>query len=128
MKSAVSDDRFAHFARYEKDLDVLAAISAAIANESAQPELLRSVLRILEEGLGMRRGTVMLLQPDDKELVIGAVERLPESTPATPVIEPAKELLVRSYNQVSRRSFLASAMSLVSKIGSISEREKTSRT
>ncbi len=81
MNSAVSEERFAHLARHEKDLDVLAAISAVIANESAQPELLRSVLRILEEGLGMRRGTVMLLQPDGKELVIGAVERLPESTP-----------------------------------------------
>jgi len=71
-----------HLEQHETDLDVLATIAAAISGASGgQQELLRDVLRLLEDGLGMLRGTIMLLQPDGNELVIEAVKGLSGDAP-----------------------------------------------
>lgn len=58
--------------RHEKDLEVLASIGKLLAAQSGQQQMLLAVLDELESKLGMVRGTVMLLMPDGKELVVEA--------------------------------------------------------
>ncbi|MFZ5830318.1 MAG: sigma 54-interacting transcriptional regulator [Planctomycetota bacterium] len=61
--------------RHERELEVLGNISQRLATHPDQEQKLSVVLGELEK-LGMRRGTIMLLSPDDSELMVAAA---PES-------------------------------------------------
>ncbi len=50
-------------------LDALFRISQILAVSTAQPEALREVLNVMDHALGMRRGTIMLLNHDGSELM-----------------------------------------------------------
>lgn len=61
-----------HLQRHEKELDVLASVSGLLAAQSGQQEMLTDVLHELEQKLGMRHSTVMLLSADGSELFVEA--------------------------------------------------------
>lgn len=61
-----------HLERHELELDVLAAISALMANQTGQRRMLSQVLDQLERRLGMECTTVMLVSPDGAELLVEA--------------------------------------------------------
>ena len=63
--------------RYERDMEVLSAISRLLATQSGQQQMLSAVLDELEQKLGMIRGTVLLLSPSGNELVVEAVREFP---------------------------------------------------
>lgn len=73
-ETEVSDGRLSPLERHETDLDVLAEIAELVSNQSGPQQLLSSVLSVLERRLGMLRGTVMLLLPDGKELLVEAAQ------------------------------------------------------
>lgn len=56
--------------RHEQELDVLSSVSALLATHSGQEEMLTQVLHELEQKLGMRQSTVMLLSADNSELYV----------------------------------------------------------
>ena len=72
VEPEISDEQLSHLVQHEVDLDVLAGIAELVANQSEPQQLLSSVLAVLERKLGMLRGTVMLLLPDGKELLVEA--------------------------------------------------------
>jgi putative methionine-R-sulfoxide reductase with GAF domain len=55
-----------------RELSALYAISQTLAVRAGQRESLLEILKVLEQELGMMRGTVMLLAPDGSELVVAA--------------------------------------------------------
>jgi Nif-specific regulatory protein len=61
-----------HLKRHERELEVLASVSALLASQSGQQEMLTQVLHELEQQLGMRHSTVMLLSADGSELIVEA--------------------------------------------------------
>jgi len=61
-----------HLQRHENELAVLAIVGQLMATETGQRQMLVQVLGQLEQALGMRRVTVMLLSPDGQELVFEA--------------------------------------------------------
>ena len=61
-----------HLERHERELDVLASVSAILAAQSGQQEMLTRVLHELEQKLKMRQSTVMLLSADGSELFVEA--------------------------------------------------------
>ncbi len=61
-----------HLERHERELDVLALVSALLATQSGQQEMLTQVLQALEQKLRMRHTTVMLLSADGSELLVEA--------------------------------------------------------
>ena len=61
-----------HLERHELELDVLAAISALMANQTGRRRMLSQVLEQLERRLGMACTTVMLVSPDGTELIVEA--------------------------------------------------------
>ena len=65
-----------HLQRHERELDLLASISALLANQSGQREMLTEVLHQLEHKLGMRHSTVMLLSADGSELIVEAARSI----------------------------------------------------
>jgi len=58
--------------RHEQQLETLASISRLLAAGSGQRQLLSTVLEELERKLDMRRGTILLLTPNGRELVVAA--------------------------------------------------------
>ena len=58
--------------RHEKELRALHSIAEILATRTAQREMLLEILDVLDQELGMIRGTVMLLSPDGTELTIEA--------------------------------------------------------
>lgn len=62
-------------------MEALSAISAILATQSGQRQMVSAVLDQLRGRLGMLRGTVMLLMPDGKELVVEAAHDLPIAEP-----------------------------------------------
>lgn len=72
MTIASDDDRLIHLRQHETDLEALAEIASLVSMYSETQELLESVLNVLEQRLGMVRGTVMLLVPGEKELLVEA--------------------------------------------------------
>jgi Nif-specific regulatory protein len=54
-------------------LDTLAEVARTLAATTSQEDMLREILRVLEERLGMRRATVMLLSSDGTELYVEAL-------------------------------------------------------
>ena len=61
-------------------MDVLAKIANLLSTKSEPKQLLSSVLAVLEQGLGMIRGTIMLLLPDGDELLVEAAQDIARST------------------------------------------------
>jgi Nif-specific regulatory protein len=59
--------------RHVQSLNTLAAVAGALASIASQEEMLREILRLLEEHLEMRRATVMLLSSDGSELYVEAL-------------------------------------------------------
>ena len=64
--------------RSAQELEALYEISRVLASGKQQRAMLASVLDILHDRLAMRRGTLMLLSPDGKELMIEVAHNLPE--------------------------------------------------
>jgi len=64
-------------ARHRRELEALYRISEVLASEGRQREMLAEVLDILDDQLGMRRGTIMLLSPDRRELTLEVAHNLP---------------------------------------------------
>jgi len=59
--------------RHVQALDTLAEVARTLAATTSQEDMLREILRVLEERLGMRRATVMLLSSDGTELYVEAL-------------------------------------------------------
>jgi len=55
-----------------RELSALYATSQILAARAGQRESLLEILKVLEQDVGMMRGTVMLLAPDGSELVVAA--------------------------------------------------------
>jgi Nif-specific regulatory protein len=72
LDTTTDEERLAHLTQHEADLDVLAGIAALVSVQCAPQQLLSSVLTVLEQRLGMLRGTVMLLLEDGQELLVEA--------------------------------------------------------
>jgi Nif-specific regulatory protein len=62
--------------RHDRELDALYRISQILAVGSPQRETLAEVLDVLHRELGMTRGTVVLVSPDHKELLIEVAHNL----------------------------------------------------
>ena len=60
--------------RHEQQLETLESISRLLAVQSGQRELLAAVLAELERKLEVRRGTILLLTPNGRELVVAAAQ------------------------------------------------------
>ena len=65
--------------RYIRELDVLYRISQILSSHFGQRQILAEVLDLLDEQLGMTRGTILLLTPDRQELMIEVGHNLSES-------------------------------------------------
>ncbi len=83
MEVDVGEESASHLEQREADLDVLAEIADLVSQQSEPQQLLTLVLAVLERRLGMLRGTVMLLLPDGKELLVEAVRGGPEAIVST---------------------------------------------
>jgi Nif-specific regulatory protein len=59
--------------RHAQMLNTLAEVARTLARTGSQEDILREILRVLEERLHMQRATVMLLSPDGSELYVEAV-------------------------------------------------------
>jgi len=79
MGIEIGDDPVSHFEQHEADLGVLAEIADLVSKQSRPQQLLTSVLAVLERRLGMLHGTVMLLLPDGKELLVEAARGGPKT-------------------------------------------------
>jgi Nif-specific regulatory protein len=64
--------------RYVHELETLYKISQTLAAGTRQKETLTEILNILDDQLGMNRGTVTLLAPEGNEILIEAVHDLSE--------------------------------------------------
>ena len=62
--------------RHQHELQGLYRISQILATESGQRQMLAEVLDVLADDLGMTRGTICLLMPDDKELAVEVAHNL----------------------------------------------------
>ncbi len=67
-----------HAGHHADELDALYRISQILATESRQREMLAEVLDVLHSRLGMTRGTIVLVSPDGKELMIEVAHNLSE--------------------------------------------------
>lgn len=61
-----------HLVRHENELSALYSIANLLATETSQKEIFLKILQTLESDLCMRRGIIMLLTIDGKELIIEA--------------------------------------------------------
>ncbi len=59
--------------RHVQSLDALAEVARTLASTASQEDMLREILRVLEERLEMSRATVMLLLSDGAELYVEAL-------------------------------------------------------
>ncbi len=58
--------------RHEKELRALHSIAEILATRTGQREMLLEIIDVLDQELGLIRGTIMLLSPDGTELTIEA--------------------------------------------------------
>ena len=99
--------------RHVQSLNALAEVARTLARTGSQEDILREILRVLEERLNMRRATVMLLSPDGTELFVEAL-RPSETQPSDGaryrrgegilgrVIETGKSLIIPSIEEEPR--------------------------
>jgi len=71
-----SSHSHAHDHTHDRELDVLYKIGQILAPGLGQRQMLADVLDVLANDLGMSRGTIMLLSPDGKELMIEVAHNL----------------------------------------------------
>ena len=64
--------------RHARELEALYALSQILASGTNQREMLAEVLDVLDDRLDMNRGTIMLLSPDGRELMIEVAHNLSE--------------------------------------------------
>ncbi|MBN2010534.1 sigma 54-interacting transcriptional regulator [candidate division KSB1 bacterium] len=64
---------YLHITRHEKELSVLYKIAHLLATKTDYLENFKKLLNVLDDELSMRRGTIMLLSPDGRELFIEAI-------------------------------------------------------
>ncbi len=77
-RTADQRKKLQHAARHVLELDALYAISQVLASKKRQRAMLDSVLDVLHSDLGMTRGTIALLSPDGKELMVEVAHNMPE--------------------------------------------------
>jgi Nif-specific regulatory protein len=65
--------------QHDHELSALYKISQILATRSRQRQILAEVLDVLNNDLGMNRGTIMLLSPDGAELMIEVAHNLSEA-------------------------------------------------
>jgi Nif-specific regulatory protein len=65
--------------QHDHELNALYRISQILATGGRQRQMLAEVLDVLNNDLGMTRGTIMLLSPDGKELMIEVAHNLSEA-------------------------------------------------
>ena len=65
-----------HLERHERELNALYTIGKILGTQAGQKEMLLDVIDVLENQMGMQRGTIMLLSPDGSELIIEEVKNL----------------------------------------------------
>jgi Nif-specific regulatory protein len=63
--------------RYLDEMAVLSEIAEILATRFGQREMLKDVLEVLERKLEMVHGTIMLLSPNETELIVEAVKKYP---------------------------------------------------
>ncbi len=73
------EERLSLAERHARELDALHSISQILTAGSAQREMLSEVLDVLEDRLGMSRGTIMLLNPDRSQLLIEVAHNLSDA-------------------------------------------------
>jgi Nif-specific regulatory protein len=78
-ESTVTRAEARHHEQHDHELNALYAISRLLATGRRQRETLAEVLDVLNNDLGMTRGTIMLLSPDGKELMIEVAHNLSEA-------------------------------------------------
>ncbi len=76
--TAEIDKRLRRAEHHVRELEALFSISGVLATDAHQREKLAAVLDVLNSDLSMRRGTIALLSPDGRELVIEVAHGLPE--------------------------------------------------
>jgi Nif-specific regulatory protein len=59
--------------RRERDLEALAVIASILSTRAGQNQMLHEIIGVLERKLSMMRGTIMVLTPDSRELVVEAI-------------------------------------------------------
>lgn len=96
--------------RLAKDLDTLYRVSRVLTSGTRQQETLARVLHILDENLGLARGTITILSPDGKEIRIEAAHDLSQEQSRTityrvgegvtgKVMETGKPMIVSKISQ-----------------------------
>lgn len=65
--------------RHDRELGALYRISQILATGTQQRQILAEVLDVLDKELGMRRGTVMLLSPDGRQLLMEVAQDVTEA-------------------------------------------------
>jgi Nif-specific regulatory protein len=99
--------------RQVQSLNALAEVARTLAMTGSQEDILREILRVLEERLGMYRATVMLLSPDGTELFVEALRPSQTNPPdgvsyqrgegiLGRVIETGKSLIIPSIEDEPR--------------------------
>ncbi|HAU38064.1 MAG TPA: nif-specific transcriptional activator NifA [Phycisphaerales bacterium] len=76
--SKKSDSPASHDGRHDGELSALHRISQILATGTRQKQILAEMLDVLDKELGMTRGTILLLSPDGKELMIEIGHNLSE--------------------------------------------------
>jgi Nif-specific regulatory protein len=83
MTSASSDssrDRSRHLQRqYRQGLEAMFGISRILSSGRSQQEMLTEVLELMESEMGLRRGTIMLLSADGRELMTEIAHELDQA-------------------------------------------------
>ena len=99
--------------RLAQMLNMLAEVARTLARTGSQEDILREILRVLEERLSMQRATIMLLSPDGTELYVEAL-RPSDTHPSDGaryrrgegilgrVIETGKSLIIPSIEEEPR--------------------------
>ena len=78
-KTAGIEEQLAGTQRHVAELEALYRISKNLARRAGQRQVLAEVLDILDTELGMSRGVIVLVSPDNRELAIEVAHNIPTS-------------------------------------------------
>ena len=76
-KTTQIQTRLARAQRHVAELEALYRISQILAGKARQRQVLVEVLNILDSELGMSRGVIVLVSPDNRELIIEVAHNIP---------------------------------------------------
>ena len=113
--------------RHEQQLETLASISRLLAVRSGQRELLAAVLANSNGSLDVRRGTILLLTPNGRELVVAAAQSVESVRAAEERYQLGEGIVGRVVQTGDRPSSRAWPTSRGSGIGSIAARSTKRR-